>query len=186
MDSEAEARRSTHQDRERIEPKLDRPFRIARWRVDPLAGRMTRGEREVRLEPKAMRLLALLAHHRGQTVTRRELMATVWPDVVVGDDSLNRAISYLRRKLGNERGGAGRLIETIPTIGYRLIVEAPPLPLPSDREAAPGMASRAGRVRSPRRWAMIAVFLAGALTVAGLAWIGVSTSFLVTWRNRDR
>ncbi len=162
MDSEAEARRSVNLDCSRVGTQLDSPFYVARWRVDPLAGRMTRGDRVVRLEPKAMKLLAFLAHRRGKTVTRRELMMAVWPDVIVGDDSLNRAISYLRRHLEDGGGGSTQVIETIPTIGYRLVAPATPSPKRPDPEP-----------RTRTRWSILhsTALLALVVTVAGWLWI---------------
>lgn len=74
----------------------------------------------VRIEPKVMEVLMLLADHAGEVVSREELLAAVWPDVVVGDDALTQSIIKLRKALG-DNPRAPSYIETISKRGYRLI-----------------------------------------------------------------
>ena len=81
---------------------------------------------------------------------REVLIRTVWGDTVVTDDALQRCISVLRKTLG--RGEHGVWIETIPKVGYRLVVPATTDPAPS----APGH----------RRW--IALGFGGAVLLAGI------------------
>lgn len=59
---------------------------IGEWSVDPGANGLSRGSDTVRIEPKAMDVLMLLAHRVGSVVSREELFAAVWPGVVVGDE----------------------------------------------------------------------------------------------------
>jgi DNA-binding winged helix-turn-helix (wHTH) protein/tetratricopeptide (TPR) repeat protein len=76
------------------------------------------------LEPRIMQVLVALARRRNQVVSRDELLNVCWDGVIVGDDSIHRCISRLR-KLG-ESTSAFR-VETIPRVGYRLadVVAAP-------------------------------------------------------------
>lgn len=67
-----------------------------------------------------MDLLCALAARRGQVVSREELMQALWPDVVVGDDSLARTVSKLRQALGDD-ARSPTYLETIAKRGYRLI-----------------------------------------------------------------
>ena len=98
---------------------------VGRWEVIPRQNRIRTTadghEIEHRLPPKFMQVLMVLARARASTVTREELMDAVWPDTVVGEAVLTRAISELRKALGSE-GDADQSIETIPTIGYRLLL----------------------------------------------------------------
>lgn len=92
--------------------------------------KLTVGGREVELEGKPLLVLLELLLHPGETLTREELLDTVWPDVHVVEASLTTAVSKLRKAL-NDTGG--RLIQTVPKIGYRLtsavqIVDAPAQP----------------------------------------------------------
>lgn len=68
------------------------------------------------LRPKAFALLLHLARNAGRVLSKAELLAHVWPNVVVGDDSLSQCINEVRAALG-ERGPA--LIRTVARRGYR-------------------------------------------------------------------
>lgn len=77
------------------------------------------------LEPRLMQLLCLLADAKGQVLTRDTLMESLWPRVIVNENSLTRAISDLRKALvlpaGFTQATANPgLIETVPKRGYRL------------------------------------------------------------------
>ena len=96
-------------------------FEIAGWTVDPSTHRMSLGPQTVRLEPKVMRVLVYLASRQGQTVTRDELAGAVWSGTVVGDDAVTNAVLKLRKAFGEETHG--KVIETIPKRGYRLMLQ---------------------------------------------------------------
>ncbi len=94
--------------------------RIGDWMVDAGRNQLRRGAESVRIEPKAMDVLMLLAGRVGDVVSREALFAAVWPDVVVGDEALTQSINKLRRALG-DNPRAPQYIETISKRGYRLI-----------------------------------------------------------------
>jgi DNA-binding winged helix-turn-helix (wHTH) protein/Tol biopolymer transport system component len=73
-----------------------------------------------RLTPKAADVLATLAMHPGETLSRAELLDRVWPDTCPTPDVLTQAIAELRRTFGDDQR-APTLIETVPKRGYRLI-----------------------------------------------------------------
>ena len=76
----------------------------------------------VHVEPLIMQVFLLLLDAEGRVVTRTELFDQCWGGVIVGDDSLNRAIAKVRRTA--EQVAPGLLeIETIPRTGYRLTGE---------------------------------------------------------------
>ncbi len=95
-------------------------LQIGDWCVDPAANELERAGDTVRIEPKAMQVLIALAEGSGRVVTREELLATVWPGVVVGDEALTQTIIKLRRALG-DHPRSPTYIETISKRGYRLI-----------------------------------------------------------------
>lgn len=76
---------------------------------------------EVALRPQTRQVLALLVRHAGTLVSKDRLMAEVWPDTHVTDDSLVQCISEIRKALGAD---GGRL-RTVPKQGYRLELSAP-------------------------------------------------------------
>ncbi|MDX1998513.1 MAG: winged helix-turn-helix domain-containing protein [Thermoanaerobaculia bacterium] len=106
---------------------LDDPnvLRFGPWRAEKSSGDLTGPAGTEHLEPKVMELLFLLAREPGQVVPRDEILAALWPDVVVGDDTLARTVSKLRRALADD-AKAPRWLETIPKRGYRwLVTEGP-------------------------------------------------------------
>jgi tetratricopeptide (TPR) repeat protein len=66
-----------------------------------------------------MQAFLLLLDRDGQVVTRNELFDQCWGGMLVGDDSLNRAIAKVRRIASAVAPGFFE-IETIPRTGYRL------------------------------------------------------------------
>ena len=74
------------------------------------------------VEPKIMRLLKFLADNPNSVLSREELITEVWGVDFGGDERLSRAISLLRKALGEEKGQR-KYIETISGGGYRLIAD---------------------------------------------------------------
>lgn len=93
--------------------------------VDPREGTVAGPGGTVRLEPKVMEVLELLAKHPGKVVSRTELLDTVWPGVVVTEHTLSRCIYQLRNELGKIGTKHGESdynpIETLAKRGYRLL-----------------------------------------------------------------
>src|SRR3970040_1883327 len=71
---------------------------IGEWWADATTNELGRGSDTVRIEPKAMEVLMVLAGRAGKGVTREELLAAVWPGVVVGDEVLTAHIIKLRQE----------------------------------------------------------------------------------------
>src|SRR5688572_27307991 len=103
------------------------PLAIGQWLVDPRSNELRRGSEVVRLEPKAMDVLMLLAERAGRPVTRDELFTAAWPNVVVGDEALTQTINKLRKAFG-DASRSPSYIETIAKRGYRLIADVRPSP----------------------------------------------------------
>ncbi len=73
--------------------------------------------REVELTRREYDLLEYLVRHRGQVVSRDELLAAVWGFVVPGDTrTLDVHVAQLRRKLG-----AAATIRTVRGVGYKAV-----------------------------------------------------------------
>src|SRR3989442_12185297 len=88
------------------------------FELDPGSGRLFRGPTRVRLsDPQAAILLRVRAP-AGQVVSKASLVEAGWGTVAVGDNSLDQAMSRLRKSLGQTAGGAC-YIETVPNRGYR-------------------------------------------------------------------
>jgi adenylate cyclase len=105
-------------------------LQVGEWWVDPTTNELGRAGETVRIEPKAMEVLMVLADRAGGAVGRDELLAAVWPSVIVGDEALTQSIIKLRRALGDDPRSPS-YIETISKRGYRLIApvrQADPVP----------------------------------------------------------
>jgi TolB-like protein/DNA-binding winged helix-turn-helix (wHTH) protein/Tfp pilus assembly protein PilF len=88
-------------------------YQFAEFELDTGARRLLKGDEAVALSPKEFQTLLLLVEAQGRALERECMMRSVWPDTVVGDTSLGRSISVLRRHLGSEA------IEAVPRFGYR-------------------------------------------------------------------
>ena len=91
-------------------------FRVGDWIVHPSLNALERDGKTVHLEPKVMQVLLTLASEPSEVFTRETVQRQVWPDVVVGEDVLIRAIGKIRRAFNNDS-----VIETVPKVGYRLV-----------------------------------------------------------------
>ena len=84
-------------------------------RLDLRTRRALVGDAEVDLTAREFRLLEVFLRHRGQVLSRDQLIAHAWgPDAVVGPSVVDVYVSSLRRKLGTDR------IETMRGFGYRV------------------------------------------------------------------
>lgn len=97
-------------------------FRLGPLSISPSRRHVKGPAGEANVEPLVMQAFLLLLHARGKVVTRNELFDQCWGGAMVGDDSLNRAISGVRR-IAAETGPGLFEIETIPRTGYRLFGE---------------------------------------------------------------
>ncbi|MFD8090264.1 response regulator transcription factor [Streptomyces malaysiensis] len=102
------------------------PVRIADLTVDTGARRCFLRDREVELRPKEFELLAVLARHPGEAVSRESLMAQVWDENWYGPTkTLDVTISSLRRRLQTAASATPEPV-TLPDLttlrghGYRL------------------------------------------------------------------
>ena len=122
-----------------------KPKQIGDWFVDPSRDVIRSGTTEIKLEPRAMRLLCCLADPPGEVHTTDELLGKVRPGLVVGQNSLYQAIAQLRRALGDLDDQA-RYIETVPRKGYRLIA---PVTSPPRDAAVAWLAASSAYCRAP-------------------------------------
>jgi DNA-binding winged helix-turn-helix (wHTH) protein/TolB-like protein/Tfp pilus assembly protein PilF len=95
-------------------------FHLGRWLVCPKLNTVQADGRVIRLEPKFMQVLVCLANRPGEVISKEELLRAVWLDTFVTDDVLTRAISELRRVLGDD-AKRPHVIETVARTGYRII-----------------------------------------------------------------
>jgi predicted ATPase/DNA-binding winged helix-turn-helix (wHTH) protein len=88
------------------------------------------GDVALRLGSRALDILIVLVERAGEVVSKRDLIARVWPDVVVDESSLRVQLVSLRRALGDGQAGA-RYVTNVPGRGYCFVA-------PVSRAATPG------------------------------------------------
>lgn len=141
-------------------------FEVAGFVIDlGLEALLDSQDQRVELRPQAYQVLRHLALNAGRLVTKDELLAAVWPGVIVTDDSLVQAIGDVRRALGD---AGHRVVKTVPRRGYMLVAAAEA----SEVSELGDVTVQAGSNRA-RRW----VALGGALVVALIAvvlWQGLA------------
>lgn len=81
-----------------------------------------RNQELIPLTPKAFDTLLFLVQKNGQLIEKDELIAAVWPDSFVVENSLTQNIHQLRKVLGEKSDGTS-YIETIPRRGYRFTAD---------------------------------------------------------------
>ena len=95
-------------------------YRCEDLQVDPPNRRLTRGGREIALEPKPFAVLLVLLGRADELVTRDELLDAVWGHRYVTPATLNRAMGLLRRAFDDD-ADKPRFILTVHGAGYRFI-----------------------------------------------------------------
>ena len=152
----------------------DRPFCVGKWQVEPRAHQVAGPSGVLHLTPKAMQVLCFLAAKPGRVGTKEDLLATVWAGTVVTESVVPRAISELRRTLGDDASDP-HIIETIPTVGYRLIA---PVTFPDT--AAQRAPQVLAQVPEHRRWWLersVVLAVLGGMLLTALAGVAL-------WQSR--
>src|SRR5207248_6545168 len=129
------------------------PFRLLAARRELLAHGVP-----VTLGQRAFDILMLLVSRHGELVTKDELMAEVWPGIVVEENNIQVHVSALRKVLSSTGDGA-RYLVTVAGRGYRFVApvepggagEPPSAPEPaSSGKVSPAPASRAAASNLPQ------------------------------------
>jgi DNA-binding winged helix-turn-helix (wHTH) protein/cytochrome c-type biogenesis protein CcmH/NrfG len=93
-------------------------FSFGDFLVDAGARRVTRGGDVVPIPDRHIGVLLHLLAHAGSIVSKDGLIESAWSGLAVTDNSLEQAISGLRRVLGDAPDGTS-YIQTVPRQGYR-------------------------------------------------------------------
>jgi adenylate cyclase len=170
-------------------------LRFDRYVLDLDRGCLLLDGSEIALRPKTFAVLRFFVENSRRLVSKDELFAAVWPNLVITDDALVQSIGELRRAFGDD---GARLIRTIPRRGYRFESDVSVIRRADRAEADPppdavafgggAVESRRGaRARtafaffaaaSSRRTRVFVVVGLAVLLVAGVLWRGGG----VEWR----
>lgn len=134
------------------------------WRFEPAEYRLARGGEVVALPGKTLDLLALLVSRAPSMITKAEILAAVWPGVIVEEGNVAFHVAALRKAL--DAGSEETCIETVRGRGYRfsapVVVSTPGAAMPTPESPLPPRPSRGHAL-------IIAAMLVIILGVAG-AW----------------
>ena len=108
-------------------------IRFGSFYLFPTKRLLLEGDEPVHLGSRALDILIALVERRGELVTRRELIARVWPGITVVDANLSVHISALRRALRDGQRG-NRYLVTTPGQGYRFVA-----PISITEDSPPGL-----------------------------------------------
>lgn len=143
-----------------------------------------------RLSPINLKLLSYLIVHQGEVISRTELFDAIWPNQIVSDDVLTRAVSDVRTQLA-KLDSSTKFIETLPKRGYRWVQEMCPAreqgaggtsaaqvsPIPLELELPSSVSYRIRRQFAKVLFHLIAAFL----LAGGIMWlIGNSVANQIT------
>ena len=96
-------------------------YRFDSFTLDIVRGALlAAGGTEVALRPKAFALLRQLVENAGRLINRDEIMAAVWPGVIVTEDSITQCVMEIRRALHDDEQ---RLLRTVPRRGFLFATE---------------------------------------------------------------
>ena len=105
-------------------PQLSERFRFGVFELDLRTGELRKHGQRIRLQEQPLQVLAMLAQHAGEVVTREELQKRLWSaDTFVDfDHGLNKAINKIREAL-SDSAESPRFVETVARRGYRFLAE---------------------------------------------------------------
>jgi TolB-like protein/Tfp pilus assembly protein PilF len=93
---------------------------FGRFQLDLASRRLSREGQPVRLGNRALDILCVLATARGAVVSKDELMARVWPGLVVEENNIQVHVSALRKIFDADKDRQSCIV-TVPGHGYRLL-----------------------------------------------------------------
>jgi DNA-binding winged helix-turn-helix (wHTH) protein/tetratricopeptide (TPR) repeat protein len=97
-------------------------FRFGRCEVDGARRQVVLDGQERPLEPRAFDALLYLLQNRHRVVSKEELLDAVWKHRHVSLGVISRAVSLIRKAIGDE-GGDAPLVRTVHGVGLRFVGE---------------------------------------------------------------
>ena len=90
------------------------------FRLLPQQRLLYRDNTQVRIGCRAREILVTLVERAGEIVKKHEIVARVWPGIVVEEGTLRVHIAGLRKVLNDGKDGA-RFVENVTGLGYRFV-----------------------------------------------------------------
>jgi DNA-binding winged helix-turn-helix (wHTH) protein/Flp pilus assembly protein TadD len=110
-------------------------LRFSGFELDSERAELRRPDGEtIKLRPKTLEILRLLAGNAGRVLSKQQLMEAVWPNVHVGEDSLFQCIREIRTALGDDKR---QVVRAISGRGYLFQAEVTEVPVPAAPKVTP-------------------------------------------------
>lgn len=102
--------------------KEDETIVVGDLHIEPKAFEVFQNGEKLALTLKEYELLVFLAKHRGQVLTRDQLLDQIWGFDYYGETrTVDVHIRYLRKKIEEQTEDGKKYIETVRGVGYRFI-----------------------------------------------------------------
>lgn len=97
-------------------------IKVANWVIDLTKVQVTKDQHAISLTPKEFQLLAYLAQHQGQVLSREQLLTGVWgyDDLLTSSRIVDMHMAHLRDKLEDDDQQPQHLL-TVRGFGYKLV-----------------------------------------------------------------
>ena len=95
-------------------------YRFGPFTLNLQRGCVQNGGVDLELRPKSFEVLRQLVENAGRLLLKDDLVRTVWPNVIVSDDSLAHCIRDIRKVLDDQYG---QFIKTVPRRGYMFVAD---------------------------------------------------------------
>ncbi len=154
-------------------------LRFSGFELDGERAELRRPDGEtIKLRPKTLEILRLLAGNTGRVLSKQQLMEAAWPNVHVGEDSLFQCIREIRTALGDDRR---QVVRVISGRGYLFEAQVTADVTEAEVPAAPEAASVVQPAPAKRFFGFSRRRRAAVASVAGLA---ILCTAVVVWMLR--
>jgi predicted ATPase/DNA-binding winged helix-turn-helix (wHTH) protein len=132
----------------RRSPSDSRVISFGTFRLIAAQRLLLESEKPVQLGSRAIEILIALVERAGESISKEELIACVWPDTTVDESNLKVHVAALRKALGDGRNG-NRYVINIPGRGYRFVAAISRLEFDETTRPSDPSIGRTSRLRAP-------------------------------------
>jgi DNA-binding winged helix-turn-helix (wHTH) protein len=137
---------------------MQKPYWVGDYLVDSPRNQITRSEQVQILQPKMFSVLNLLAQHAGEVVSHEQLMAHVWPNIYVTQNTLQRCIAELRKAFGDDSKRQA-VIKTHSKQGYSLELVVKPVDMAFAQDTLLNDISFSRHSQAFKKWSLLGVLV---------------------------
>jgi len=157
-------------------------YRFGEFVLNLDRGCLQKAGADLALRPKSFDVLRYLVERAGRLVPKDEVVAAVWPNVIVSDDALTQCVRDIRKVLSDD---GERFIRTVQRRGYMFAAETTPLAAAAPDVSQPDRTSPDGAGPTLKGWtamiagsrrgltaalAVLALLVGGGVAVWALGW----------------